>query len=90
MQDKRSKENKDPIPESFDSYEEAVEFWENHDPTDYPEHMTPVEVTFEKPKSMMYHISLDKDIEKKILNKAKKKGITATKYANELMRQSIS
>jgi hypothetical protein len=26
-----------PIPEEFASYEEAAEFWETHDTTDYPE-----------------------------------------------------
>ncbi|HEV7375566.1 MAG TPA: CopG family antitoxin [Pyrinomonadaceae bacterium] len=28
--------NVDPIPEEFASYEEAAEFWDTHDTTDYP------------------------------------------------------
>jgi len=27
----------DPIPDEFTSYEEAAEFWDTHDTTDYPE-----------------------------------------------------
>ena len=27
----------DPIPEEFASYEEAAEFWDTHDTTDYPD-----------------------------------------------------
>ncbi len=28
---------RDPLPETFDSLEELVEFWETHDTEDYPE-----------------------------------------------------
>ena len=27
----------EPIPEEFGSYEEAAEFWDTHDTTDYPD-----------------------------------------------------
>jgi len=27
----------DPLPDEFASYEEAAEFWDSHDTTDYPE-----------------------------------------------------
>jgi|GEM_PF-6313781 len=37
----------DPIPETFDSYEEAAEFWDSHDTTDYPENWHPVKVISE-------------------------------------------
>ena len=26
----------DPLPDEFSSYEEAAEFWDTHDTTDYP------------------------------------------------------
>jgi len=31
----------DPIPEEFASYEEAAEFWDTHDTTDYPKLFVP-------------------------------------------------
>ncbi|MBI4641089.1 MAG: hypothetical protein HY731_10360, partial [Candidatus Tectomicrobia bacterium] len=31
------KKRVDPIPEEFSSEEEAAEFWDTHDTTDYPE-----------------------------------------------------
>ena len=34
----RKEANKvDPIPDEFSSYEEAAEFWDTHDTTDYPD-----------------------------------------------------
>ncbi len=31
------RESVDPLPDVFSSYEEAAEFWDTHDTTDYPE-----------------------------------------------------
>lgn len=31
--------NKDNLPESFASYEDAGKFWDTHDSTDYEEHL---------------------------------------------------
>lgn len=45
MSDKRKQV--DPIPEEFASYEEAAEFWDTHDTTDYPESFETVSVEAE-------------------------------------------
>jgi len=34
---KRKQRQIDPIPEEFATYEEAAEFWDTHDTTDYPD-----------------------------------------------------
>jgi hypothetical protein len=41
------KKHVDPLPEEFASYEEAAEFWDTHDTTDYPEAFQTVEVETE-------------------------------------------
>ncbi|MCK5806650.1 MAG: hypothetical protein KAI66_27725, partial [Lentisphaeria bacterium] len=35
---------RDELPEEFSSYEEAGEFWDAHDSTEYLDQMTPVEM----------------------------------------------
>lgn len=42
---KRSAKKRDPLPEHFDSLEEAAEFWDTHDSADYDEYF--VDVDFE-------------------------------------------
>ncbi len=37
----------DPIPDEFNSYEQAAEFWDAHDTTDYPEAFETVAVETE-------------------------------------------
>ena len=41
------KKTVEPIPEQFNSYEEAADFWDTHDTTDYPEAFRTVKVTAE-------------------------------------------
>ena len=51
----------DPIPEEFASYEEAAEFWDTHDTTDYPEAFRTVEAVT-KFRRRYYEIEIDADI----------------------------
>ncbi len=53
----------DPIPDEFSSYEEAAEFWDSHDTTDYPDAFETVEVEAEF-KARRYQIDVDEDIAK--------------------------
>jgi hypothetical protein len=41
------KKKVDPIPEQFASYEQAAEFWDKHDTTDYPDQFRTVKVVSE-------------------------------------------
>ncbi|GAB4441816.1 MAG: hypothetical protein Fur0044_38280 [Anaerolineae bacterium] len=37
--------SKDPLPETFETFEEMAEFWNTHDVTDYEDFLTPIEAT---------------------------------------------
>ena len=50
----------DPMPEEFASYEEAAEFWDTHDTTDYPEAFHTIEVVSEL-RRRHYEIEIDAD-----------------------------
>jgi hypothetical protein len=51
----------DPIPDEFDTYREAAEFWDTHDTIDYPEVFETVEVKAEF-RGRVYEVKLDKEI----------------------------
>jgi len=40
----QTNQNVDPVPDDFESYEVAAEFWDTHDTTDYPELLVTVEL----------------------------------------------
>lgn len=50
----------DPIPEEFASYEEAAEFWDTHDTTDYPDSFETVSAQSEL-KRRRYEVEIDEE-----------------------------
>ena len=55
---KPSKRKRDPLPDHFNSLEEAGEFWDTHDSGDYEEYFEDVECKFEI-KKRTHLISMD-------------------------------
>ena len=43
----KKKEERDPLPEHFESLEAAAEFWDTHDSADYEEFMQDIECEFD-------------------------------------------
>ena len=79
----------DPIPDEFSSYEEAAEFWDTHDTTDYPDAFSNVEVTSEL-RQRHYEVEIDSDVMKKLRARAKGKKVSLGNLASNLLRQQLS
>lgn len=78
----------DPLPEEFETYEEAAEFWDTHDTTDYLDVFHTVEVTTEF-KGRCYEVEIDEDVVQVLREQARQKGITVSRLASELLRQQL-
>ena len=84
-----SRENHvDSIPEEFASYEEAAEFWDTHDTTDYPDAFRTVEAITEL-RERRYEVEIDEDVAQTLRAQARQKGVTASHLASELLRQHL-
>ena len=79
----------DPIPEEFADYEEAGEFWDTHDTTDYPDNFQAVDTIVEF-RHRYYEIEIDDDLAKILQLQANQKGVTVDRLANDLLRQQLS
>ncbi len=79
----------DPIPEEFASYEEAADFWDTHDTTDYLEFLQPVEVDAQFRKRHI-ELEIDEDIVTALHKKAKKMGVSTNRLASDLLRQQLT
>jgi predicted phosphatase len=79
----------EPIPEEFASYEEAAEFWDTHDTTDYPDafRTADVETTF---RGRYYEIEIEADVAEALHAHARQKGVTVSNLASELLRQQLA
>ncbi|NKQ35524.1 MAG: hypothetical protein HF973_07905 [Chloroflexi bacterium] len=79
----------DPIPEEFASYEEAADFWDTHDTTDYLEFLQPVAVDAQFRKRHI-ELEIDEDIVTALHKKAKKMGVSTNRLASDLLRQQLT
>lgn len=82
-----NKKKIDPIPEEFDSYEEAAKFWDTHDTTEYSQ-AHPVKVVSEF-RGRRYEIEIDPGVADALRKQAKLKGVTPSHLASELLRQRL-
>jgi hypothetical protein len=76
-------------PEEFDSYEEAAEFWDTYDTTDYPDafRTVDVETTF---RGRYYEIEIEADLAEVLQAHTRQKGVTVSNLASELLRQQLA
>jgi len=79
----------DPIPEEFASYEEAAEFWDTHDTTDYPEAFRSVEAVVEL-KARHYEIEIESDLVQALRSRARRKGVSLSNLASDLLRRQLA
>ena len=79
----------DPIPEEFASYEEAAEFWDTHDTTDYPDCFETVSVQAEL-KSRRYEVEIDADLMPALSKQAHNRGIKVSNLVSDLLRERVS
>jgi hypothetical protein len=84
-----TKRKRSPLPEQFDSLEQAAEFWDTHSSADYEEDMTDVEFEVDLRKRT-YLIPLDGELYRKVDAIAKKKGVPAEKLVNRWIEEKAS
>jgi predicted phosphatase len=82
------KKQVDPIPEEFGSYEEAAEFWDTHDTTDYPDAFRTVNVSTEF-RSRHYEIELEPDVASELRSRARQRGVRPGSLASDLLRKQL-
>ncbi len=80
--------DKDELPEEFDSLEEACEFWDTHDITDYAEHMEDVEVET-KFKMRHFEIEIKEKVLELLVERAKKEGISLKELVAKVLEDAV-
>ncbi|MBU4225127.1 MAG: BrnA antitoxin family protein [Chloroflexi bacterium] len=83
-----TKKKIDPIPEEFSSYEEAAEFWDTHDTAEYLQDSHPVKAVSNF-RGRRYEIEIDESIAQILRKEARRKGITPSSLASDLLRQRL-
>jgi hypothetical protein len=85
----RKKKKIDPVPEEFENYKAAADFWGSHDTTDYPELLRTVTVV-SKLRKRRFELQLEPDVLRTLESKARKKGVTIGHLASDLLRRQLA
>ena len=78
----------DPLPEEFSTYEEAAEFWDTHDTTDYPDSFETVAVQSEL-KRRRYEVEIDEELMNVLAALAHKRGVPVSDLVSGMLREKI-
>ena len=80
-----------PLPDEFSSYEQAAEFWDSHDTTDYPEAFAeePVEVRAAF-RRRHFEVEVDEDLFGTLRERAREAGISVRRLVGDLLRQQLT
>lgn len=78
----------EPVPESFDSYEEAAEFWDSHDTSGYVQLLEPVEVEA-RLQVRHYELEVDEDVARLLRERARASGVPVRRLASDLLRRQM-
>jgi hypothetical protein len=79
----------DPIPHEFASYEDAAEFWDTHDTTDYPEAFQSVEVEEVALRQRRYEVEIDEDVIVVLREQARQRALPVSRLVSDLLRQHL-
>ena len=78
----------DPIPEEFASFEQAAEFWDTHDTTDYPANFETVAVQSEL-KRRRYEVEIDEELMTTLASLAQSRGVGISELVSDMLREKI-
>ena len=78
----------EPIPEEFDNYEDAAEFWDTHDSTEYDDVLEEIEMEVDIQKRH-YLVEIDKEVSEVLHKKAQKQGIPDSVFASKLLQKEL-
>ncbi len=79
----------DPIPNEFASYEEAAEFWDTHDTTDYPKALQPVQMEDVELRRRRYEVEIAEDVIRVLREQAQQRDVSMSDLASDLLRRQL-
>lgn len=79
----------EPLPEAFESEDEAGEFWDTHSTADYKEYLEPVDAVIDI-KQRRFEIEIDRETFIALNTYARKVNIPVKSLASSIIRKNIA
>lgn len=79
----------DPLPDSFETEEQAGEFWDSHSTMDYPQHLEATDDTFEI-SERVFEVQVAEDVFKKLQQEAASLHQSVPRVVDEILRKELT
>jgi hypothetical protein len=79
----------DPIPDSFNSEEEAGEFWDSHSTMDYVEYLQPTDDVFDI-RERVFQVQIEEDIFERLQQEAQSHHQSVPVILDQILRKSLA
>ena len=87
----RENRDVDPLPDEFTSLEEAAEFWDKHDTTEYPDAFEDVPFEIEgELRERHFEVEVEADLIGALRERAHASGTTVNWLVSRLLRQQLA
>jgi hypothetical protein len=80
---------KDPLPDSFNTEEEAGEFWDTHSTMDYAEYLEPADDVFDI-QERIFEVQIEEDIFERLRQEAKSRHQSIPRTLDEILRGTLA
>jgi len=79
----------DPLPDSFETEEQAGEFWDTHSTMDYQEYLQPTDDTIEI-SERVFEVQVAEDVFKKLQQEAASLDQSVPKIVDKILRKELA
>ena len=83
------KKKRDPLPDHFNSVEEAGEFWDTHSGADYEEYMIPVHFDVDL-KCSVHEVRVADEVLREVTKIARRQGLKTETLVNLWLQEKVS
>ena len=87
--EKNRKKKRDPLPEEFNSLEEAGEFWDTHSSADYEDYMKEVHFDVEL-KRRAHDVRVTNEVLREIRKIARQRGVATETLVNLWLQEKVA
>jgi len=83
------KKTKEPIPQHFNSMEEASDFWDTHDAGEYEEYLRPIDEDLEFAIDESQVVRLEDSVLKKLKQVSRQRGVSLDDLVNQWLEERL-
>lgn len=85
----RNRKSRDPLPKSFKTIDEFVEFWDTHSTADYPEAFREIKGEVNVQRRRYYRVAVDSQVGAKLAREARAQGLTLDALVNQMLAEHL-